>query len=523
MDMTKAETLAGYRRRMVESAPWAEGMLGKLERDGFVVNHIRPHAAHVWFMRVAPPAEIQAGFGIAPELLIVVDEGELKARTLHAASEEVVRSELRLDGNIVIFSDQGTTPLRERLERIGGHGQRIPWIPTATGEWPPLREVLRSTLPAFDAYEERDPVRGAQLVGRDAEVSELRTRMVRGDAVGLFGLRKMGKSSVMRAVTDWFDPASGAHYGDIASAEAGNIAVVIDAGVLIERTVEELATELLRELDRRMRVAKERMPHRQGSGLSQWKSAIEGLLDQERRLCIAIDEYDLLFEGEGGTGPIPGLNQFFRLVRGWSQMHQGQVSLLLVGRDSTFLATPELDGVTNALLMWCTPMWIGPLAPLKATELLRKIGKRVGLSVGHETTRLALEWTGGHPLLQRQFGSALRAVVRDHDDSWGAATDPYLPMGLERYKSRDAVQEVLREIASLLKKRHSRAYDLLAELAQGRGWNEVTSRDRGPDEEAAIRILLNFGLARKDHTMAETLRWYFRNIIPVLPPLRRTA
>jgi hypothetical protein len=233
--------------------------------------------------------------------------------------------------------------------------------------------VLRAQLPGFDAFEERDAVRGTQLVGRDAEVSSLRTRIVRGDAVGLFGLRKMGKTSVMRAVTDWFDPASGVRdpLGDFAEPGAG-VAVIVDASVVIERTADAVADELCAALRRRMQVAGEEAPRGDLRGLAAWKIAGEAVLDRDQRLCVVIDEYDLLFEGESGEGAIPGIGRLFRLLRGWAQMRQGYVSLILVGRDPTYLSAPEIEGVTSPLTAWCTPMWLGPLAPPKAVEALAR-------------------------------------------------------------------------------------------------------------------------------------------------------
>lgn len=516
MEAHEAETLAGHRKRLLDAVPWCEPMLRALERDEFTITQISRHHERVWFVRTSPPSEVQIGFGLAPELLIVIVRGLLQAATVRAASEQVIRSGLRLDGNLLVICDDDAESLRERLQLIGGHEQRIAWVPSGS-TWPPLVEVLRRELPSFDAYEERDPVRGAQLIGRETEVAELRTRIVRGEAVGLFGLRKVGKTSVMRAVTDWLDPASGSRERVEDGARSSSVAVVLDAGVLIERTVDELGEELLRTLERRMRAAAEPMPlHRSGGrsagrsgGLVAWKAAGEALLDSGQRLCIVIDEFDLLFEGEAGEPPIPQLNRLFRLIRGWAQMYQGQVSLVLVGRDSTFLSVPELDGVTNALLMWCTPMWLGPLTPNNATELLRKTGKRVGLDVGPISAREALRWTGGHPLLHRQFGSALRAVVREQTRDWKAKTDPWVSSTLEPYKARSAVQEVMREIVALLSKRHRESYRLLRKLAAGREWEQLT----GTQGDAA-QTLINFGIVQPDGSISETLRWYLTAMSP---------
>ena len=519
MEAENVSTLTQLRERMERAVPWTAAMLQTLQRDGFVLTHVRNSAGPVWFVRVSPPRPLQEGFGLASEVLVVAVRGEVQARDLHEASGEVVRSGLRLDGNLVIVADQGASTLADRLDRIGGHGHRIAWGAGPDGTWPSLAEVLRVRLPSFDAFEERDAVRGAQLVGRDVEVSSLRTRVVRGDAVGLFGLRKMGKTSVMRAVTDWFDPASGLREAlGNADAQGAGVAVVIDASVLIERTTDSVADELCAALRRRMRVAGEQMPGGDRGGLAGWKTAGESLLDQDRRLCIVIDEYDLLFEGESGEGAIPGVGRLFRLLRGWAQMRQGYVSLILVGRDPTYLSAPEIDGVTSALTAWCTPTWLGPLDALKATELLRKLGRRVGLNVGPASAELAYRWTGGHPLLHRQFGSALRSVTRMQDAMWGAPTDPVTSQAPWCFLEREAVLDVMREVVTLLRKRSPVALDVLVHLACGSGKAEVSAERDAPDSDA-VRTLRNFGLLTAENTLAEGLAWYLSHAVPV----RKTA
>ena len=448
---------------------------------------------------------------------------EVQARTLHEASVEVVQSGLRLDGNLVIVADQGASSLADRLDRIGGHGQRIAWGRGPDGAWPSLIEVLRARLPGFDAFEERDAVRGAQLVGRDAEVSSLRTRVVRGDAVGLFGLRKMGKTSVMRAVTDWFDPASGLRDA-LGSGDAfgAGVAVVVDASVLIDRTVDAVADELCEALRRRMRVAGEETLRDDRGGLAGWKAAGEALLDEDRRLCVVIDEYDLLFEDESGAGAIPGIGRLFRLLRGWAQTRQGYVSLILVGRDPTHLSAPEIDGVTSALAAWCTPMWLGPLDPSKATELLRKLGRRVGLDVGPTSAEIAQRWTGGHPLLHRQFGSALRSITRLHDAAWGAPTDAIARQAPFRFVEREAVLDVMREVVALLRKRYPASLDVMVGLAHGATWEDALAEHGGPDADAG-RALRNFGLVTPANTLAEGLAWYLSRAVQLPHPVRKTA
>lgn len=497
-------------------------MLQALEQDAFQPTHIR-RAGPRWFVRLGVPLAVQEGFGLAPEVLVVVVDGEVRARDLHHAADEVVNSELRLDGNLFVVADATPyPPLHERLERLAGHSQRVAFVPSA-GVWPSLKRVLREALPGFDAYEDRDPVRGAQLIGRSTELSELKTRITRGDAVAVLGLRKMGKTSLVRAVTDWWDPISGLQEASSNTISTQGVAIIMDAGTVMDRSVDAVSDELIRSLRRRMNVAGRALPSTtKDSGIAALKDLGEHLLEEGERLCFVFDEYDLLFEGEGGQAPIQGIGRIFRLLRGWSQLYRGRVSMVLIGRDPSFLSLPELDGVTSPLLAWCTPFWIGPLGRDAANELLRKIGKRVGLDVGASSAVLALRWTGGHPLLHRQFGSALRGAVRRHEAGWGVATDPMCEQGLAAFLKRDAVLDVMREIQALLTKRFPDGWRVLEDLAAGRPW-PVEAEEMERERADALRLIERFGLASADRPLPEVARWYVTTIAGRGPVERRAS
>ncbi|XXT17851.1 AAA family ATPase [Sorangium sp. So ce429] len=515
------KTLEHLLRRFAEEIHFGAVMLEVLEKDGFELTHARPVAPRSWFLRAKPPQHIQEGFGLAPELLFIAVQGEVQSRDLQRAANEVVRSGLRLDGNLVIVTDDGHTrdggwPLNDRLERMPGRDQRVAWVWGEDRIWRPLSEVLRQSLPTYDIFEERDPVRGHQLMGRDAEVMELRTRVLRGDAVGVFGLRKSGKTSLVRAVTDWLDPASGIKTPDEEKVASQACVLWVDAEGLDLATVEGVADDMLAALGRRMRAAGVSYEPPAGQGLAGLKTAAQAILDQGLRLCFAIDEYDFLFERAGNLGPVPGVSRLLGLVRALSQQQQGAVSLVLIGRDPEHLSVPQLDGVPNPLLAGLTPMWLGPLRAPHDTEMLRKLGRRVGLAVGHETAALARTWTGGHPLLHRQFGSALRDEVRLHAP--GALqkepTDPHCSRAVERFLDRPAVLEVDREIIALLSKRYPAAYTLLLDLVESRDPQAAMKRSSGSLGPGA-RVLRNFGLL-DEATLAlpRHLSWYVETLLP---------
>jgi hypothetical protein len=519
MDIKVRKELETFLQAFAAEIEWGLLLRSMLERDEFELTHACGFAKNSWLLRAKPPRPLQEGFGLAPEILLLVIHGEVQARDLQRAAHEVIRSGFRLDGNLIVVTDDHYG-LQERLGRLPGPGQRVAWVWNDDLSWAPLSEALRAQLPVHDVFEVHDPVRGYQHMGRDVEVAQLRTRISSGDAVGVFGLRKMGKTSLVRAVTDSLDPASGLKAPDEEGTDSRACVIWIDAQALDDATGDTVADEMLAALRRRMRAAHTHYRRPVAQGVAGLKVACEALLEDGESLCFVIDEYDYLFEREDGLGPVRGLSRLFRLLRAWAQQWQGAVSLVLIGRDPEHLSTPRLDKVTNPLLAWFTPMWLGPLVYPRDRELLRKLGRRVGLDIGHETASFAHNWTGGHPMLHRQFGSALLEEIRLDASvpSWKTPTDPYCVKAVERFRNREAVLTVDREILALLRKRYPTAYELLLDIAMSDDASLVVTRSGGLHASAG-RVLRNFGLLDEATLHVPWhLLWYVRTLAPV--PLR---
>ncbi len=498
MSTESRATLTSHRLQFAQEVPWSARLWDALEHYEFVPTWARRAEKGMWLLRVHPPRAEQERFGLAPEVLVLVVDGEVLARHLRTAADEVVRAGFRLDAKLLLVVDRprldpSSAPLSERLQRMPGTEQRVAWMPEGE-RWPDLRTELARQLPTTNIFDDYDPVRGDQLMGRDTELSELTTRVMRGDAVGVFGLRKVGKTSLVRGVTDRLDPTSALRLDDRTELPRGDAVVLwYDLGNLQRRTVDELAQAMLKRLGARVRREDSGWLPPPGEGLEALQRAVEPLLDAGRRLCIVLDEYDLLFEDEGGGEPIPHLNRFFRTLRGWSQQWQGQTSLVLIGRDPEHIVAPTLGGVTNPLLAWFTPFWLGPLVPPNDRALLRRLGRRVGLRIGHETMSRAYTWTGGHPLLHRQFGAALHELVRNHEKARASPTDtdPLCAAAIEPFLARSAVLAVQREILALLDHRYPDARALLVDLAQH---DRAAPLDPGQPMSDALSSLRRFGL-----------------------------
>lgn len=513
--------------KFLQAVRYGQALLDRLELENARVTFIRPPDTTYapWLLRIRLLEELHARFALAPEiLLVVVPRGGVQARDLERGYGELFSSGFRLDLDVLVVVDE-EPKLADRLRRLHRWGRWIPWQPDSRGDrfnFPSLSFQLRRNLTEYDVFEQRDPVRGHQVIGRKDAILDLSKRLESGKSVGVFGLRKVGKTTLLRAVTDTLDPVSAALSLDARQERPAQpiwegaprmFAVWLDCQRILQRTREGFVGPLEKALRKRLEIA--------GLAPNEPKSdsleTISELLERSAApdmppLGIVLDEYDLLFEGDEGQPAIPGIEQVFGLFRAHAQ-ETGKLSIVVVGRDPLYFQRPKMNGFPNPMLSWFTAQWVGPLEREGANDLLRTLGRRVGLEVGPLTNELARRWTGGHPLLHRQYGSALLQVAHETNPiKESIHTDPLCDRALELFLERDAVADVCREIFDLLSTHYRNASALLEQIATEPAEDAAVVVDiHGGFGGAAAKVCRNFGLLSgeaKNPLLPEVLRWY---------------
>ncbi len=517
--------LRSTERSLVQSIPWGDQLLRRLESDRAELIRLRRETGtDRWHLQIRLPAELRDLYGTASEVLLLAAASEIRGEDLQLAEVELKRREYDLDPDLLIVAD-GRPGLEERLARIHQlWGQWVPWS-LIDGSLLPLAEQFRPHLSAYDIFETRLPARGRQVIGRSALVTDLSKRLQRGQSLGIFGLRKIGKTTLCHAFTDKLDPVSrfskprrGSHLGGV------TVPVIwLDVQDLCQRTLASLAAQLVRDLEQRLtlegidlrRPPLERDPLEDLNGLLK-----VALKEAPWPIAVVFDEYDLLFESEAGEPAIPGIDRLFRMFRAHAQAQDpSRLAVVVIGRDSKFFDRPEMNGRPNPMLNWFVPRWLGPMDAGDADELLYRLGRRVGLEVGKKTMRLARRWTGGHPLLHRQLGSALLEVTRGgRQTQKHIPTDPFCEEAIDRFMDRDHVLTTLREVSFLLAKRYPDAsvqFHRLSQVPVRRLKSAV--RAAGGWHLPAIRILRKFGLLLGTSSrpyIPQLQRWYSQTFFP---------
>lgn len=467
LDLRQVETTAD----LDAALPFGSALRAALAQEGLRPTQVTSFGdRHHWLIRVALPDALRHRFGLAPEALLLAAAGEVRATLLGRARREVDGEDLNLDFDLMLVVSDAPR-LVERVERETRFRQCVPW-PTS---WPPLAEWLPSRLRAFDAFDTDHPVRGNRLLERDDQVAELSRRVLSGDALTVVGLRKVGKTSLVRGVADRLcvaEPANGLRFAwldlqDVALRTEAGLAAGLGRALGVEGT--------LTTVDGILR-------------------AYESALDECTRLCVVLDEFDLLFVGYDGQPPIPGHAALLRGLRGIAQTTE-RLSLVLIGQAPERLEAPLLDGFPNPMLGWTHWTWVTPFGSPSARRALEHLSRRVAVEFSPEHLDLAFIWTGGHPALLRQFGSAafqsLRSVNAIHTDVLDS--DEMLDDVLDR----ELFRTVARDIVGLLWRKDRAAHELLVALAQSDDAAGCIER-HGGRRGAPLRILRRLGVVFGD-------------------------
>jgi hypothetical protein len=353
-------------------------------------------------------------------------------------------------------------------------------------EW---REIL-ATLWTQDIFNERNPVpvSGGMLDARWREGMEIAQEIHRGRSLGCFGLRKVGKTSTLRDACESVDRHSSWGRNE-------ERAVWVDVQGLPLRTLDGLCTAILTELGADDRAAT--------SSLQRLDEALTQRAEAGRPSWLALDEYDLLFSNGRGRSVVEGIERFFSMLRAHAQRHR-LLSLVVIGRDPSHAQRPMMEGVPNPLLGWLSTRWIGPLVETDARSLFATLSRRVCLDAGPATLEAALRWSGGHPMLLRQFGSALLSVAGASIRSTGPLpTDPFVERAIDAFLERDAVLEMCREVEHALAEVYTDAGAAFWKLIEAPSSNDSEAEERhlrtrieehGGWRSPAIQTLRNLGL-----------------------------
>lgn len=236
----------------------------------------------------------------------------------------------------------------------------------------------------------------------------------RGQSVGLFGLRKIGKTSLARWVLG----------------QRAGLTVEIDAQRFADRCgplLQALPGEILRAARRLDPQSTWPLLESVPGDLDLLTSAVGAYVEdiavltrartgQEIPITLFIDEIDRLVHAarRNGHQHLQEFERLFGLIRALGQRDPPVLTTLVSGfsADVTRLDRALGEGIAgNPVYRFFAVQRLGPMSRDVLDQMMGELGARAGLEFDDPALGRVMYWSGGHPWLARQIGSHLLRVI----------------------------------------------------------------------------------------------------------------
>ncbi len=180
----------------------------ELLSEGFQVTWFREVERRIWICVIKPTSEVSEQFGLHEEYFVIGNgyEKDFHQRTLSIAIPEDLVD--RIDSNLRFVASEAPVAQAFCAAWAQKNKATVVLLPgtdnasrekAASGIFP----LLSKTLWRRDFFSESEPVRTAsEFFGRQPIVNELLTKILTGTPTAVFGLRKVGKSSLIGRVEE---------------------------------------------------------------------------------------------------------------------------------------------------------------------------------------------------------------------------------------------------------------------------------------------------------------------------------
>jgi hypothetical protein len=270
---------------------------------------------------------------------------------------------------------------------------------------------LRDRLGERDLYRTQNPVSGVDFFGRAGLLRNL-TAAIDGDQnVAILGLRRSGKTSVLRELRRVLLPRR-------------VIMPIADFQMLEDRSAEELASSIAASLNEELKVAK-------AKGIDVWigneaDQAVDGLTpvalsdrikrvaarNSGLRIVVAVDEVESA-AAIARSNPM-AIKVLLGALRSAAQARDN-VSLVFSGVANRMFRSSSLGDageVDNPMFNQVASTYLTPFDQNETAALLRELGRPMLLHWQDDAVAAVQTMTGGFPYFVRDLASAVRKRVR---------------------------------------------------------------------------------------------------------------
>ncbi|SMP00106.1 ATP-binding protein [Paracoccus laeviglucosivorans] len=357
---------------------------------------------------------LQSILGAEREILILGNiYADQQARSIRFVRRLINDADGRLETTLCVIVHQdprGNT----KLKRWGReNGLAVIPVYTATGVLPRNQELERLLSYEFftqDPFDVTGPVANdAQFFGRRAEAQELARKLQSGHIRACFGIRKIGKTSVLHRVLAELKENYDAVVLFI-DCQRDDVFGLNAAGLLHSITLSLL------ELKASGQAYAEVNASTSAPSLAEAARQFQSALSQfDLTVILAFDEIDYITPSNGSAEQWRiGFIEFWRNVRAAyhaAARDERRVSLLVSGVSSRWFSVESIDGIENAALAFIPEEYLSPLPRGAAKAMIKNIGAMAGLRFEEQALEAISSFCSDMPFWIRKACSSIHGKI----------------------------------------------------------------------------------------------------------------
>ncbi|MEV4639506.1 ATP-binding protein [Actinoplanes sp. NPDC049548] len=471
-----------------------------------------PDLKKCWLVLGRLGQEMEASFSINGEVLLLFSPyDDFQRRTFNKlvteARQEVEAAQRAIYGTVRFTPDSHVALISSKDSALDKHikawnaersASLVASIPALDSESeidtivPLLRKSIASVLASRNLYGGKDPVSGGDFFGRIDTIQAVSADLRSGRSVGLFGLRRSGKTSLLREL----------QYRE----ESAGLALVLTDLESVD-SIDEIPKQMSRDLVDALRIFRNSRPDTWIGPEGDHEVSTFGTLsarltrvakrNPDLHFVAAIDEIENLRRLARES---PDKVRLFLGALRRAAQSTDNMSLFFTGLTTEFFDHSMISNdVDNPLFGFVDSHFLPPFTSSESAELVRDLGNLMMLDWSLDALALVHRFTGGFPYFVRDLSSAVRKLVLDErpPDAGFAERIPICEDHVERAfslwtdEAGKKWSEILRSLASY--------HPVMNEMLRAKTEHQMNEwRSIGVEGDAAASALTRLGFVYAD-------------------------
>lgn len=405
---TSTDFLVTY-RRVIDNSPSANDAVAALRALGFEPTWAQIISRAEAVMLLKPARYFSECTGVNEEILLTVSSHHDFQQRDYERMKQTIRNKRPRVSSDLAFASSRDIRFQEKLPtwRNRDHLTVINVLASAnkTSDPAALFEEILNSLTRRNLFSHTTPVTGDDFFGRDLLIQQLIRQLTEGRATGIFGLRKSGKTSLVKEL--------GRRFADSKWEQRAFVfldleSLPFDPGERKRTLVRDLRQQIVATF----RDAGIRTHELANLGneisLQDLKRAIDQSLQDRRaegaQVLIALDEIESLVGSYTNPTNDPFVPEFLGVLRSLVQ-ENNNMNVVVSGLAAGIAVAETLAGRENPFLGWAEAFYVGPFDESNARELLTTVGRKMALKFTPEAITAIHSQTGGHVYLLRSLAA----------------------------------------------------------------------------------------------------------------------